>query len=491
MAKGKKATETQPAKVSYFFGPGWKDLGQYIKLLWKNIRKKCRKCHKDYSSESLLTVKGLFFLVVSISCALFGGLFGGIISALSATILSLFFFLVYAGFGIARLTDTGHLKIRKIYTACPVCKRKSLIPVYQCPNCHAEHTDLRPGRYGILYRKCSCGTKMPTHFVTGRKNLKALCPYCKSDIADRENVVLSVPVVGARSTGKTAFITAFSKDFIEKTAPSLGWKTSFYDGKKEKIFEQIRADYSHGSTRMTERTKNLEGTSSVSFSFFLKGRGLSTERLLHIYDIPGEVFIDGSENEIPYHYEYCQGIVLMLDPFSVPEVQTRFGHLLTAEDKAGIGRTDADTVLDAFSGKIREVTGLSVEKLYDTPIAVVLSKADQPGVREYLGEEAVKRAQKELLKQGIKNVSRADAEDYACRQFLKEMGMQHVLKSMERLSRKHRYFACSAIGHTRDRGAYTPKGVSAPMEWLLTGADPALAKKWNTQTFGKVPVKEG
>ena len=69
---------------------------------------------------------------------------------------------------------------------------------------------------------------------------------------------------------------------------------------------------------MTDRPQDVNAASSVSFSFFVKHPEFSPERLVHVYDIAGEVFTDNNENEVQKQYEYCQGIVLIIDPFAIP-----------------------------------------------------------------------------------------------------------------------------------------------------------------------------
>ena len=78
---------------------------------------------------------------------------------------------------------------------------------------------------------------------------------------------------------------------------------------------------------MTVRPQDITQSSSISFSFFVKNKALKPERLMHIYDIAGEVFTDNNENEVQRQYEYCQGIIFMIDPFAIPTVRARYETL--------------------------------------------------------------------------------------------------------------------------------------------------------------------
>ncbi len=481
-------SEQQPAKQSYFFGEGWRDLRDFISKLWNKNRDDARAYHDKYKEKGLINIKGIYWLACSMSVVLYGSIMFLLISAGVSIFLLAFFLLVYIGFSIVWVLDRLYLKKNKIFTACPSCKESSLIPVYACPSCGVKHSKLVPGKYGILKRQCTCGEKLGTCFLTGRKRYPAFCKSCAASLSDRENTPICIPVVGGRSVGKTAFITAFSKDFISTVAPRNNWETEFYNKEKEQIYREILADYNSGSTRMTDRPQDINKTSSVSFSFFLRGRGLKPERLVHVYDIAGEVFTDNSENEMQKQYEYSQGIVFIIDPFSIMEVRNTFETGLEPEDVAGIGKADVTGIVDSFINKLREVTGLSAKSMLNTPIAIVISKVDSSNLLDVLGSKVINKKRREFIDRGM-DVSYIDVEDYVCREFLKEYGMESFINVIDMKFKKNRYFTCSAIGHTRDMGSYEPFGVMEPMEWLMRNADNTLDSIWNTSKFGKVPIK--
>lgn len=478
----------QPAKVSYFFGPGWKDLKNFISSLWKKNAESAKLYHGKYKEYGLLSFSGIKWFVCSMSVVVYGTIFFLAISLIVSIFLSIFFSLVYIGFSTLWIIDRFYLKRKKIFTACPSCKEKSLIPVYGCPSCGEKHSNLTPGKYGIIHRTCNCGEKLGTCFFVGRKNYPSYCATCGNSLSDRENMPICIPVVGGRSVGKTAFITAFSKNFIEKLAPENDWTTEFYNEEKKDIYLEILADYQNGTTRMTDRPQDINKTSSISFSFFLKGKELKPERLIHIYDIAGEVFTDNSENEMQKQYEYCQGMVLIIDPFSIPAVRNRYEEDLQAEDIAGIGKADISGIVDSFINKLREVTGLSAGKMSATPIAVVISKVDAKGLQKVIGKEAVSQAYAKMKSMGTE-IEEIDVEDFLCREFLEENGMESFISTLNLKFKKNRYFACSSIGHTREHGEYNPVGVMEPMEWLIKNADPVMGRKLNKYKYGKVPVK--
>ena len=486
------AAVLQPAKKSYFFGKGYRDVGNTIKGAWRRNFVSLRK-FKNNITMSRISGDGrttrLFKLVLNVlamlSVLIYGSIITAVVSVINIAVVFVVMAVIYLGFSIIWLVDRLYLIRKHIFTACHECKEKSLIPTYICPRCGAQHTNLTPGVYGILKRRCNCGEKLPTTFFNGRKNLDAICPHCGTLLSNREAVPICIPIVGGRSVGKTAFITAFSKEFIDEVAPAKSWETEFYNDAKADMYKEIEQDYRMGSTRMTDRPQDVNKTSSISFSFFVKGAPFSPERLVHVYDIAGEVFTDNSENEIQKQYEYCQGIVLMVDPFAIPKVRNKCEGQLEPEDVAGLGKADINEIVDSFLNKLREVTGMSDKNMSSVPLAVVIGKIDSAGIRDEIGDLAIK-SQMDSKPELFKNYY--DTMDHLCRKFLKENGMESFINNVDLKFKDNRYFACTAIGHTRDKGQYNPQGVLAPMQWLFGKADSKMYHSWNDIKFSrKIP----
>lgn len=488
------AVVPQPAKKSYFFGKGYLDVLNTIKGAWLRnfdsiIKYKDKIAEARYNGTGAFLFQLILNILAIVSVVVFGSIITALVSLLNIAVVLIVMIVIYIGFTLIWLADRIYLIRKKIFTACHECKEKSLIPTYICPGCGAKHTNLTPGVYGILHRTCTgnnpnsyCGQKLPTTFFNGRRNLDAICPHCSTPLSDRESVPICIPIVGGRSVGKTAFITAFSKEFIDEVAPAKSWETEFYNASKANIYKEIEQDYLTGSTRMSDRPQDINKASSVSFSFFVKGAPFNPERLVHVYDIAGEVFTDNSENEIQKQYEYCQGIVLMIDPFSIPSVRHRCEDKLAKEDIAGIGKADINGIVDSFLNKLREVTGLSDAKMASVPLAVVIGKIDSAGLEMEVGDPAVREKMTQFPDVFIDYY---DTQDFLCRKFLRDNGMESFLNNVELKFKDNRFFSCSAIGHTRDKGQYNPQGVLPPMQWLFGKADTKMAQQWNDIKFNK------
>lgn len=483
--------DSQPARKSYFFDKGYKDLRRTVAGAWARNLEVVRDFWQnisDLEDEEIIprAFQTVVYFFAIIAVLAIGSVLTALLTLANVIVLVVVMAVVYIAFTVVWAVDRLYLVCNGIFSACINCKTRSIIPHYRCPSCNALHTNLTPGVYGILSRRCNCGNKLPTTFV-GRRKLQAFCtnPDCGEELLDRGARPFCVPVVGGRSVGKTAFITAFSREFIETVAPEKEIETRFYNDKMEDLYREITRDFTSGSTRMTERSHDINTASSISFSFFAEHARLRVKRLIHLYDVAGEVFMDNAEHEKQEQYRYCHGIVMIIDPFSIPLIFERYADQLTPEDIAGIGRADLNDIADSFINKLRTVTGMGDRDMSRVPLAVVISKIDSAGLEQEVGAEAVcalMRAEPERFPNYF------DAQDYLCRKLLWENDMGGFLNSMTSRFQKTRFFACSAIGHTRDQGEYMPYGVQPPMEWLCLNADKRLARTWTSHTFTKEPA---
>ena len=122
------------------------------------------------------------------------------------------------------------------------------------------------------------------------------------------------------------------------------------------------------------------------------------------------------------------------------------------------------------------------------PLAVVISKIDSAGLDQDVGQRAVEKlmkAQPQVFTDFF------NTQDYLCRKFLRENGMESFLNNISLQFKNNRFFACSAIGHSRGKGPYRPEGVLPPMEWLIQNADPKLGQLWGGHVFPKKPISAG
>jgi hypothetical protein len=484
-----KKRDPEPAKINYFFGPCWQDLGSFIKEFWKlnaesiNKRKEKYEAVGEKNKNGIMSFKGAVNFISCLFLALFGTISFLIISVAFSIVLSIGFFIVYIISFIAWLIDRLYLMINGIFGACPHCKKKYLIPTYICPSCGAKHKRLFPGKYGAFHRVCTCGKKIPSHFLTGRSKLSAECPYCGESLRGGESVPLYIPIVGGRSAGKTAFITAFTYQFIENVARRKKLIVTHFSDESEQFYNnEIKNDYLNGTTRMTLTENNINVESAKAFSFFVENDKLQPKREIRLYDIDGESFVNNTENEIQLQYEYSQGIILIIDPLTIPTVRNALDSTASEIDKNSVGTIDTEIVINSFINKINDVIGRKQDALINVPVAVVISKADMAGMQEFLNEDMIYDI---IDKKSLEMDRYSDIEDAIVRQFLNKNDMQNLVKSIDTNFKSSRYFFCSAIGHVREGGKYNPKGVLEPIEWICSISDIGMKNAWNEQKFGK------
>jgi hypothetical protein len=482
----------QPAKISYFFSKGYSDAGNVIKGAWVNnwgtVKWYRTKLSDSWNSGHSVARWFLAVLWIFGMLAVFavGSAVTAIFTVVNVAVLAAAMSVIYLCFSILWLADLIYLKSHKIFSTCPICKAKFLLPSFICPSCGAVHTELRPSKYGILKRQCNCGATMPTTFANGRNGLPAICSNqeCARPIFGIGSRPICIPVIGGRNTGKTAFITAFSYDFIQSVMPSIGLTKENYDSEKETIYATMQTDYTTGETSATTRETDPSKPSSVSYSFLTTGNGLKPKRLLHIYDIAGEVFTDNRENEVQQQYDYSHGIVLIIDPLSITDFANNVWDRLSSIDRASASDADLLFIMDSFLQKLQQATGLSDVQASGVPLAVVISKADCAGLPEMIGDKAVNALASDQAYSGWKQT---DIMDDLCRKFLRDNGMAAFELAIKHKFKKNRFFSCSAIGHERGLGAYKPWGVLRVMQWLIASADSDIAKIWNTEVFSDPP----
>jgi hypothetical protein len=195
----------QPAKVSYFFDKGYRDLLNTIKEAWARNLVSAKGRLKLAKEKGFASVPGAMNLMAAISIFVFGSLITSATTVAHIGVLVFFFACIYIGFGLLWLIDRIYIMANKIRNACPNsdCQASFLIPVYECPNCNRKHTKLVPSKYGILKRTCLCGEKLPTTFLNGRSKFKAYCPVCDQELSgDTASRQYAIPVIGGPSVGK-------------------------------------------------------------------------------------------------------------------------------------------------------------------------------------------------------------------------------------------------------------------------------------------------
>lgn len=495
----------EPSRTSYYFGPGLADLRQVVSLALGNIKEFLYELAEKIESPHFMSKvhNGLILFIWWILSYVFWvgaaamTLLAGVTFCIFMLIPQIVFFMVFdlvgiVGTGIFWAIDKVMLKLRRVSLVCNSCHTRFEIPIYICPSCGAKHQLLSPNVYGALHHTCTCGTRLASSLVVlknPRRSLAAICPNCwksgrEVPVQGAGSHTVCIPVVGGESAGKSAFITAYVKNLIDRDASAHGLKTSFYDDSKKSMYSAMTADYQNGTVKKTATVTRTDTSSAISFSFYLDGEKLKPRRLMQIYDIAGETFVSNSENEQQRQYEHCDGIVLVIDPMSLPKAQAIFGEQMDAGDQSAVSSASLEDVMNALNNDLRENTKIDKSGKLSTPLAVVLSKVDEAeGLDERFGSRAVMKVRAADTERFSDDF---DLMDLLCRQFLVDMDMPEIVDLIEQNFKTSRFFAVSAIGHTAGNGsAFKPMNVTAVMSWILQNCDSSLANNLTMQTFSK------
>lgn len=483
----------EPSGKNYFLEKGFSDLGGTIRESFEANGKTASKSFSSITGSKYSGVgkaaMGVLYFFAGIAVAIFGTVLTLLISVLHSIIVFFIMLVVYAGLGLSKFIDGVYRHTLGLSVVCDRCKIKTELPGYNCPMCGKTHYRLKPNVYGIFTHKCECGQKLPAAFyvrtknkATGdsyrRKKLNAVCgnPNCETRVYPDESRPFTITIAGSPSVGKTAYLTAVSHELIEEALPKVGCTITHYTPEKETMYLAAAKDYRSGETAKTIESTDRDKPSAFSLSFFIEHPKLKPKRLLHIFDIAGETFIRNTEHERQLQYSYA-GVILIIDPMAIPEVRDRYENELDEIDALSIGGEDPNQVLSAFVAKVQNAGVIAMGKQINVPVAIVINKIDQPGVKNTFSNDAIS-----AYKTGHPDCKAEQVEDQMCRDFLREMRMGNFVTTVDVNFKTVRYFACSAIGHARGRGIYEPKGVLKPIEWIATLTDRPLAKLFNTES---------
>lgn len=433
---------------SYFFGPGFHQIGVTVKDAFVNLKGQSEKItafrkRNSYRPWYIKIWIWIFYIAAFIAIYVFGFAWMAFFSAALATVVTGGMFIFYMMFTVLWGVDRLILALKSIQSRCANCKRISVVPIFVCPDCGTEHKKLTPGPYGVFQRKCSCNARLPTTFINGRSKLKAICPYCATELAASNARQYGLQLIGGVSAGKTTFLAAFWHIYIERLK-----KLHYVSGElfPTDLFNELERWYQQGlSSSTTEANANM-------YSVIHKRKN-ETPYQLTIYDIAGEAFTHLSSSIQQQQFKYSQGFIFVVDPTALPK-----------------------NVSDTFSGFISEFKGLKGKhsvKISSLPAAVIISKADLR-VQE-IGLSVIQDRHKsnppgssEAGAGNSINITR----NVVCRDFLVNHNYGNVLNLLEGEFSNIQYFPVSAMGHEAVMGQpYKPWGVMEPVMWLLSYTD--------------------
>ena len=364
--------------------------------------------------------------------------------------------------------DRIYLQSKSIKSSCPVDQTRAVIPMFECPGCNGIHDRLVPGPYGIWRRRCTCGTVLPTTFLLGRSNLKALCPTCGSELAASDVQQFSLSLVGGTSSGKTVLLAAFYHELfclLEKS------KSVYCEipGMHQEMFDNLNDWYTgvHCPATRASQTSDM-------YSIILKSDQFEVSKQFSLYDVAGEAFEDPAmANMIPQkQMRDSDGVIITIDPLSA--MTMRESARSEGNDTQNYSTAEAATIVNNFVTYLKAVlTNSKMKDKSQKPVSVVITKTDLSSISRRISYHKIKTI---MSQQPDAFGSFEEARDTICREFLMDIGLREAVQAIEAGFIEVHYFPVSAMGHAENGDEYEPEHVTEPFYWLIGRAQPELMK---------------
>lgn len=464
----------EPAKRSYFFGPGYRQLGETISYAFRlNVRSgraitnTAMRWRGDPGVWGMCKTIGVtIYQIVAYICIYgIGTVLCAAVALIHGSVTTIFMVIFYIIFSVVWLVDRIYLWRMKIRSDCPNCHSRFLIPHFECPECGSIHKKLVPGPYGVWHHTCLCGNKLPSTFFTGRSELKAICPCCNNPLVASDARPLVFQLVGGTKAGKTVYISAFFHQFLQKLRRSKDLKVTISE-EYQAHFDSMEEWYRGGDCPATAQLN------SQMYPVLVDGGGV--RRQFSIYDIAGEMF-DGhtADSQIQQQqFHYCDGLIFIMDPLSGGEL--RRSRLDETGDISDFSDMAAEDVVTNFVNYLIRTGHAKANARCHIPLSVVIAKCDVPEVKRLLSPAKIRS---EFNKCDDPNMTLEGMRDELCRQFLVDIGLSAAVENLEAQFTNVHYFPVSAMGHEADGSRYEPWGVYESIEWMLPLADKEFAEK--------------
>lgn len=464
----------EPARRSYYFGPGYAQLGATIKNAFELNAASGSKISAIGSSFKggstglwglIKAIAGFVFMIVGCICVyIFGTILCCVLAIIHGSITTVFMLLTYVIFTVVWIIDRIYLLVKKIRSDCPNCHSRFLVPYFMCPDCSAIHKKLVPGIYGIWNHQCTCGRQLPSTFMNGRSKLEAFCPDCNSPLVASDARQIVFQLVGGTNAGKTVYLSAFFHEYLNKLAANSRLSFTIKDQYKP-YFDDLEEWYKGiKCPRTAQRNSQMYP--------LLIDSSLGVRRQFSIYDIAGEMFdgvtADGEIQQQQFHY--CDGLMFLLDPFSSGYL--RANRIRTGQNMSEFSDIAVEDVSTNFINYLIRTGHAKANARCSIPIAVLIAKSD------------INEVERELCPARIAWIfwnnmgmygTYDNARDSICRQFLVNIGLSATVENLETQFSNLHYFPVSAMGHSADGTPYEPWGIMDAVEWMLPLADKELS----------------
>lgn len=338
--------------------------------------------------------------------------------------------------GLLRATDQLIRRLRKASASCQTCYYVTSLPTFACPGCGKPQRDIRPGRLGGIRRRCGCGRVLPTSVMRMARKTSPCCPRCGETLRSGAAIVTDVrlPVFGPVSAGKTRLVYTGLLAIRDGVAAN-GGVMEFVDEDSEQAFDAAVSLIGAGGD--TVKTPFGELPRAVTARYTAGRR----RALLHLFDAAGEFYADRDDNTDLEFLDHAQGLVFVIDPFSIPWVRDQLGATSEVVSRAAPASEAPERVYHVTAKRLLDY-GVATTK---RRLAVAVVKAD--------------------LLAGLPLA--AELEPGNVRSWLERAGLDNLVLSAEREFGDVEYFLVSSLTGIPMSDPRSPAG---PLAWVIAGS---------------------
>jgi hypothetical protein len=345
--------------------------------------------------------------------------------------------------GLLRGVDLGVRVLRGAKATChhSGCNFRNRLPAYRCA-CGRTHHDIRAGRLGAFLRRCECGALLPTTVLQAAAGLVPVCQKCDRELRAGSAVLTDVliPVFGPASAGKTRLVRA-GMVALDQHLSAVGGSLRPVGPESEDTFcDAITVIESGMQTTKTEADRPPAGIT-------VELTAVRHKALLHLFDAAGEFFSSQEQGSELLFLDDAQGLVFVLDPFSIPAVADDLtGTLASRLEAAQPAKLHPEQSYPITAQLLRD-QGINLKR---KPLAVAVVKADL------------------LLTLPSAAGLRAGVESGEIMTWLRDKGLDNLLDSAARDFGVVRYFFVSSLSAASDaEGRALAISPAQPLLWLL------------------------
>jgi Double-GTPase 2 len=339
--------------------------------------------------------------------------------------------------GILRGGDYLVRRLRRASGSCQSCYYVPTLPAFPCAQCQQMHRDIRPGPLGAVWRRCICGALLPTTVLRAAYRLQASCPNCLEPLREGAAVhrEIRLPVFGPVSAGKTRLVYAGLLALRDQAA-AAGASVEFTDEQSNQTFDQGAEIVRAGADTMKTPAGRLPTAITARVTMARR------KALLHVFDAAGEFYTDRGDNSELLFLDHAQGLVFVVDPFSIPWVQDQLGGLgQIMLERANAAVDDPEQVYHVTAGRLRDY-----------------------GVRTSHQRLAIAVVKADLL---VDLPPARDLHPIQVRSWLQEAGLDNLVLAAERDFAEVRYFLVASVHGVQ---AGSPMSPADPFAWLMARA---------------------